>query len=132
MILLWLCVESNVFAPLSQGDDFEYGYNFGCFVCRVFNVFVVKSLGFESERPNFLMRVQTVHVSVVLLISKLKQVLHSMGSEEKSVILPQLRMRLFNLVHAWMLCRYECMYASALCMLLCVALIVMSSAYVMN
>ena len=30
-----------MFTPIDQGEDFEHGYSFGCFGCRVVNVFVV-------------------------------------------------------------------------------------------
>ena len=48
------------------------------------------------------------------------------------VVLSELSMSLFDLVQAWMLCRYGCMCVFVVCMLLCVAVIVMSSTYVMS
>ena len=67
--------------------------------------------------------------SVMLLICRLSRVLYSVGSRVKNVqvILFELSISLFDFVQVWLLCKYDCMCAFAVCMLLCVAIIVMSS-----
>lgn len=72
--------------------------------------------------------------SVVLFICSARLVLYSAGSGVKRVhvVLSGLSLRLFACVHLYTSCRYGCMYALAACLLECVDVMVMSSAYVMS
>ena len=74
------------------------------------------SLG-SRVRPNILGCV-CIH-TIVLLICRLSLVLYSAGSRVKNVqvVLSESSMRLFDLVQVWMLCRYGCMCAFAVCVL---------------
>ena len=67
--------------------------------------------------------------SIVLLICRLSLVLYSAGSGVKNVqvVLSELSMRLFEQA-----CRSGCMCAIAVCMLLCVAAIVMSDVHILK
>ena len=68
--------------------------------------------------------------SVMLSICSSSCVLHSAGSGVKRVhvVLSGLRMRLFVRVHVCISCMYDWMFAFAMCMSLCVDVMVMSSA----
>ena len=57
-------------------------------------------------------------------------VLYSAGSgvNKVHVVLSWLRMRLFICIHECISCRYDCMFAFAMFMSLCVDIMVMSSA----
>ena len=64
---------------------------------------------------------------VVMLICILSLVLYYVKSLQ--VVMSELSMELFDLVQAWMLCKYGCICASVVFMILCVTVIVMSSVY---
>ena len=65
--------------------------------------------------------------SIVLFICRLNPVVYilkvyaGLGVKTEQVVLSELNMRWFDLVQAWMMCRYGCMCTFAVCMLMCVA-----------
>ena len=73
-------------------------------------------------------------VSVVLFILKSRLLLYSAGSgvNRVQVDLSGFSVRLFLFVQAKTVCRYDCMYFLAALVLVCVDVMVMSSAYAMT
>ena len=72
--------------------------------------------------------------SVMLYICSSSCVLYSAGSGVKRVhaVLSGLRMKLFVWIRVCISCRYDCMFAFAMLMSLCVDVMVLSSAYVIS
>ena len=72
--------------------------------------------------------------SAVLFILKSRLLLYSAGSgvNRAQVVLSGFSVRLFCFVQAKTLCRYGCMYFFAALVLVCVDVMVMSSAYAMT
>ena len=72
--------------------------------------------------------------STVLFVFKSRLLLYSAGSRVNrvQVVLSGFSVRLFCYVHAKTVCRYGCIYFLAALVLVCVDVIVMSSAYAMT
>ena len=109
---------------------FGHWHSFGCYGFRI--VFITNEFRVEGE-TQACCDICVCMSNIVLLICRLSLMLYSAASGVKNVqvVFSELCMRLFDLVQAWIQCRYDCVYTFAVYLLLCVDVIVMSSVYML-